>query len=139
MEEISKVSLNPSQSKLEQFTTDIKTEEKGKGKTPEDNDRLLKISQGWEAYKLSPFKRAGLMSKGEVWTCDYKAAFEGESSLLGDIIQKKVDDPWFYLGDDEIEQWKYLKGAKKEERIVKATGFKFNYTEGTFTIPRSFG
>ena len=135
MEEISKVSLNPSQSKLEQFSNNSKTEKKGKGKTPEDNDRLLRISQDWDAYKLSPFKRAGLMSKGEVWTCNYKSTYEGKRVLLGDILQKKVDDPWFYLDKDEMEKWEYLKGSKKEERIVKATGFKFNYSEGPLPFP----
>ena len=28
---------------------------------------------------------------------------------LGDILQKKVDDPWFYIDDEEMKQWKYLK------------------------------
>ena len=54
---------------------------------------------------------------------------------MGNILQKKVDDGWFYLNDDEIKQWEYLKGSKREERTVKATGFKFTYSEGPLPFP----
>ena len=51
-------------------------------------------------------------------------------SNLGLNVKKTVVIPLWYEGKDEIESWKYHKGAKSEERIVKATGFKFDYKEG---------
>ena len=37
--------------------------------------------------------------------------------LLGDILEPKVDDQWFYLDGEETKSWEYQKGAKDEERM----------------------
>ena len=75
------------------------------------------------------------MSKGKVWTANYKAVYNGERKLLGDILEPKVNDRWFYLDDKETKSWEYQKGAKDEERIVKSSGFKFQYKEGALPFP----
>ena len=34
-----------------------------------------------------------------------------------------------------MPSWEYLKGAKKEKRINKASGFEYFYTEGSMSFP----
>jgi DNA (cytosine-5)-methyltransferase 1 len=102
---------------------------------PGDSERLFDISEHWMAHKVSPFKKAGLMIEGQVWTSDCKAVYNGPRKVLGDIIQKDVDDAWFYLDGKELKDWKYLKGAKREDRVVKSTGFRFTYSEGALPFP----
>ena len=136
MKEIKEVDLEPKQTTLTDFNGEKKTKPKAKKSSdPANNAKLLEISNNWQAYKLSPFKKAGIMSKGRVWSGDYDAVYDGEKKLLGDVLEPKVTDPWFYLDKDEMKQWEYLKGSKKEERTVKATGFKFNYAEGALPFP----
>ena len=136
LEEMIEVDLEPQQTTLSEFTGE--TKKKGKAKKssdPANNEKLLEISNNWQAYKLSPFRKAGIMSKGKVWTANYKAVYDGERKLLGDILEPKVNDQWFYLDDEETKSWEYQKGAKDEERTVKSSGFKFQYKEGALPFP----
>ncbi|HIA97960.1 MAG TPA: DNA (cytosine-5-)-methyltransferase [Marine Group III euryarchaeote] len=136
LDKVGEVDLEPKQTTLADFTDDARPKARSrKTKDPADSERLLDISNNWQAYKLSPFKKTGIMAKGKVWTANYDAVYDGERKLLGDVLEPKVTDPWFYLDKDELESWKYLKGSKKEERIVKATGFKFTYAEGPLPFP----
>ena len=73
------------------------------------------------------------MSKGKVWTANYKAVYDGERKLLGDVLEPKVKDSWFYLDKEETKSWEYQKGAKNEERVVKSSGFKLGDTRDVYT------
>lgn len=85
----------------------------------------------------SPFKKAGMIYKGEIHTIDVKANYKGKRETLGDILIKdetKIDKEYF-IPKNEYPKWKYLKGAKKEARIQKSTGYKYMYSEGAITYP----
>jgi len=87
--------------------------------------------------KVSPFKKAGLIYKGEIHTVEVEADYKGKKTTLGDIIIKdesKIDEE-FFIPKKEYPKWKYLKGAKKEERVQKSTGFVYKYSEGAITYP----
>jgi DNA (cytosine-5)-methyltransferase 1 len=70
-----------------------------------------------------------------VWTRDVTAMYEGPRKVLGDVL---VDDgdvgPDYFIAPDRIEQWRYLKGAKREERTSKS-GHRYAYTEGAIAFP----
>ncbi|MFI5184239.1 MAG: DNA (cytosine-5-)-methyltransferase [Vicinamibacteria bacterium] len=86
----------------------------------------------------SPFKNAGYMEGGEVWTRDVKPAYDGVRTTLGDILEP-VDDvpPEYFIPDSQLESWRYLKGAKKEGRTHKGSGTAYFYTEGSIPFPDS--
>lgn len=85
--------------------------------------------------KLSPFKTCGYMKNRYVWTSDYDSIYEGKRTLLRDILLDEKDVPEsFFISDEKLPSWKYLKGAKKEER-TSSTGFKYNYSEGPVAFP----
>ena len=85
--------------------------------------------------KLSPFNISGLYINNEVYTVKTKAEFEGKRTKLKDVLisDKEVSDE-FYISEEELDKWSYLKGAKKEIRETK-DGFKYNYAEGAMIFP----
>lgn len=87
--------------------------------------------------KLSPFNISGLFVNGEVYTMKTKAEFEGKYTKLKDVLVPDSEVPEeFYISDEALDKWNYLKGAKKEIRETK-TGFKYNYAEGSMVFPDS--
>ncbi|MBQ9043197.1 MAG: DNA (cytosine-5-)-methyltransferase [Eggerthellaceae bacterium] len=84
----------------------------------------------------SPFGTAGAMQDFHVVTCDVVETYEGERKMLGDVIVPASEVPEsFYVQDNKLEKWRYLKGSKSEERVNKQTGFKYHYSEGSMAFP----
>lgn len=84
----------------------------------------------------SPFGTAGAMQDFHVVTCDAVEAYEGGRKTLGDVIVPASEVPEsFYVPEDKLEKWRYLKGSKSEERVNKQTGFKYHYSEGSMAFP----
>lgn len=85
----------------------------------------------------SPFRSGGLMWKRDVWTRDLVAAYEGSRSVLRDVLVPDADvSEEFFIPRDRLEQWKYLKGAKREERVA-SNGHRYFYSEGAIAFPDS--
>ena len=86
--------------------------------------------------KTSRFQDAGVMQDGKVYTAKPRASYSGPFKVLGDIILDENQIPeQFFIDSSKIESWKYLKGGKREERINKASGFKYTYSEGSMSFP----
>lgn len=86
--------------------------------------------------KLSPFLNSGLMLNGKVTTLKTKSVYTGKHTLLKDIVQTKGIDDSFYLTNNQLKDWKYLKGSKKIER-TDSKGFVYTYSEGSMSFPDS--
>ena len=99
-----------------------------------DSD-LVDISNNFNiGGKKSLFENTGMMIDGEITTLKTFPVYVGNHTPLKKIIQKgKVDDE-FYIPKSELSQWKYLKGAKSEER-VSSDGFVYKYAEGSMIFP----
>ena len=97
------------------------------------------ITQNFKlAGKTSPFKTAGVMQDCKVYTFDYSANYDGVTGALGNVLVSDDEVPEeFYIPEDKLKSWKYLKGSKREERINKKTGFKYFYSEGSMAFPDS--
>jgi len=76
------------------------------------------------------------MINGQVMTLKSNAVYKGKQELLKNIVQTKGIDNSFYLTSNELKDWKYLKGAKKIERI-DSNGFVYTYSEGKMSFPDS--
>ncbi len=92
-------------------------------------DDLLKVSN---EFKYD-FRNAGLMSNGNIYTCDVKAQTE-ESTPLINIIEHNVNEE-FYITNN-LEKWQYLKGSKKINRTSK-DGHSYVFSEGSIAFPDS--
>jgi len=85
-----------------------------------------------------PFGNAGVMWDYRVWTRQVAPAKVAESTrtTLGDILLPEEDVPdEYFVPDDQLDTWRYLKGAKKEERSKGTTGFRYVYAEGALPFP----
>lgn len=86
--------------------------------------------------KLSPFLEAGVMQDGKVATCKAVELYAGPRRTLGDVLVPESQIPEeFYIEPEKLPQWEYLKGAKREKRINKKTGFEYLYSEGSMAFP----
>ncbi|MFT5920453.1 MAG: DNA (cytosine-5)-methyltransferase 1, partial [Granulosicoccus sp.] len=96
-----------------------------------DSD-LVKLSETFNIdKKKNPFENAGFMINGSFFTMKTEANYDGPRITLKDILvpAKKVDSS-FYLKEEDLPKWQYMKGAKNEERFNKAGNFHYRYAEG---------
>lgn len=83
---------------------------------------------------LSPYLNSGVMFKGIVYTTKTNPIYSGSKVVLGDVLQNGEVTPEFFIDENDLDKWTYLKGAKKEVRKSK-TGFEYNYSEGGMIFP----
>lgn len=82
----------------------------------------------------SLFENTGIMINGEVSTIKSIPSYEGKFTILRDImLTGKVEDE-FYINENELDKWIYLKGAKSHSK-VNAQGFEYKYSEGSMSFP----
>lgn len=95
------------------------------------------ITKGFssDGPSISPFENAGLVIERVVITAKTSPVYDGPQTVLGDVLLKDSDvSEEFYIDDDKLPAWKYLKGAKKEERKT-SSGHIYHYAEGPMTFP----
>lgn len=78
------------------------------------------------------FETAGYMRKDRIYTSKVIEQ-EEEPIALGKILQKNVDDK-FYITNEKMPKWTYLKGAKKIPR-KSADGHEYTFSEGPIAFP----
>ena len=86
----------------------------------------------------SPFCDCGVMQGNEVLTCPVAEHYEGRLGKLADVLVCEDEvPPEYYVDEESLPKWEYLKGSKSEERVNKATGFAYHYSEGAMAFPDS--
>jgi len=89
---------------------------------------------GW-GQATTPFRAGGVMWDRKVWTRDVKARFDGQRLVLADVLQSDDGVPTdFFVPEEKLTQWRYLKGAKNVERVAK-NGHRYEYNEGAIAFP----
>ena len=96
---------------------------------------LVEITNNFnKTGKLSPFQNTGLLVNGKVFTTKTEASYEGNFTVLGDILQNGEVTKDFFIDDKDKDKWEYLKGSKTIER-VSSEGHKYKYSEGGMIYP----
>lgn len=78
------------------------------------------------------FENAGFMRDGLIWTAK-TVEKEEPPILLGSILQNNVDER-YYIPEDKLPQWTYLKGGKKVPRVA-SSGHEYMFSEGPVAFP----
>lgn len=79
------------------------------------------------------FYNSGVLCNGKIFSLE--AVPNGkEPMLLGEIVVNGDIDKSFFIEDEDLEKWKYMKGAKTIERTSK-TGFSYTFSEGPIAFP----
>lgn len=96
---------------------------------------IVSISENFnKGGKTGMFENSGVMIDGNITTIKTQPNYEGKFTILKDLIQNGEVTEEFYISDEELDKWKYLKGPKKEMR-KNADGFEYNYSEGGMIFP----
>ena len=80
------------------------------------------------------FENSGIMINGSVITLKTQPNYDGDFTVLRDLMQNGEVTQDFYINETELDKWAYLKGPKKEMR-KNADGFEYNYSEGGMVFP----
>ena len=91
---------------------------------------LVAISDEFEFH----FFNSGLMHKGNIYTFKTSPVECDDVTTLGDIMEKGEVDEKYYLLDEKLEKWKYLKGSKKVPR-KRPNGETYYFSEGKIAFP----
>jgi DNA (cytosine-5)-methyltransferase 1 len=97
---------------------------------------LYELTESFGDRKSMPFQNAGFMKDRKVWTRAVKASYRGDRRTLGSILEPEDQVPGeFFIPEPQVEAWRYLKGAKAEPRVHKASGLEYFYQEGAIPFP----
>lgn len=102
------------------------------------SDDLVDITNNFNINtpKNNAFLDSGYMIDGAYYTSKVEVNYNDKFTVLGDFLQDEESvAKEFYIDEDELEKWKYQKGAKSIERVNKTTGHKYLYTEGSMGFP----
>jgi DNA (cytosine-5)-methyltransferase 1 len=98
---------------------------------------IVDISENFNKNgKKGLFENSGIMVNGIVTTIKTKPSYEDKFTILKDIIQNRGITDEFYINEEDLDKWSYLKGSKKEVR-KNSQGFEYNYSEGGMVFPDS--
>lgn len=96
---------------------------------------IVEISENFNKNgKSGMFENTGIMIDGIVTTIKTKPSYDDKFTILKDIIQNGEVTEEFYINEEDLDKWFYLKGAKKEMR-KNSQGFEYNYSEGGMIFP----
>ena len=96
---------------------------------------LVEITNNFnKTGKLSPFQNTGLLINGKVFTTKTEPNYDGNFTVLGDILQNGEVTKDFFIDEKDKDKWEYLKGSKTIER-VSSEGHKYKYSEGGMIYP----
>lgn len=96
--------------------------------TEESDNDLLEMTQKFDFG----FLQAGYMKEGEVTTAEVTPV-SIEPQLMADIVQRGADKS-FFIDQEDIPGWTYMKGAKKILRKSKS-GHEYIFSEGPIAFP----
>ena len=119
--------LNERNYKLEGLTIDV----------AELSQHLLDITQTFNlSNQKNMFLNSGYMYDGLYKTIKTVPSYNGPVTLLSDVLQDEEDvDDEFYIDEDNLDKWRFCKGAKALKRVDKETGHEYEYKEGGIPFP----
>lgn len=80
------------------------------------------------------FFNAGIMVNGVIHTYKVEPVDCNDVTTLGDVLESDEVDEKYFLLDEKLEKWTFLKGSKKIER-TKPNGEKYYFSEGQLSFP----
>lgn len=96
---------------------------------------LIEVSDNFNKHgKLSPFLNTGLLIDGKIYTTKTISNYDGKRTVLKDVLQNGEVTSDFFINENDLIKWEYLKGSKKETRKT-SDNFEYNYSEGAMIFP----
>ena len=84
----------------------------------------------------SPFANGGVSLGGVAFTMKVRASRVEPCAVLRDVLVDDADVPdEYWIPNERIREWRYLKGAKSIERTHRESGSSYRYAEGGMAFP----
>jgi DNA (cytosine-5)-methyltransferase 1 len=100
------------------------------------SEDLAEVSDTFgETRGATRFRNAGVVINHEVGTVNLEADYPEQGALGSVLVDESAVDQSYFIPNAQVNQWKYLKGAKKEERVHAASGTSYTYSEGSMAFP----
>ena len=81
------------------------------------------------------FRSGGVMWGGRVYTEPLSPVSCTVRSTLEDVVERGPVETRFFLRQEDLAKWKYMKGPKKIDRVCKSSGYVYRFTEGAVPFP----
>lgn len=98
---------------------------------PTKYTNLSDVSDNFEAV----FFNSGAMVGYEAYTRESESAYKGPCTTLEQILFSDTDPK--YWQSENLDLWRYMKGAKRYPRTKRGTDFTYMYSEGPIPFPDS--
>jgi DNA (cytosine-5)-methyltransferase 1 len=100
-------------------------------------DKVEKISTRFNKGKdKSPFLNAGVYLDGIAYTVRTQAKSTKSPKVLKDIlVSDSLVSNEYWIEEEKLPAWEYLKGAKSIKRTHKDSGVTYKYAEGKMAYP----
>ena len=99
-------------------------------------EEISVISSEFGAIKgQSKFRSAGVIVGRKVTSFDVESHWHEKGKLESVLLPKSAIDESFFVSEEQLPAWQYLKGAKKEARKHAGSGEEYFYTEGSMAFP----
>ena len=100
-----------------------------------DNVKAKSIVMEYSDIFKFEFENSGIMTNGNVYTEKTVPRYNGEFTLLRDVLESNVDEKYYIDTDESIlEKWRAPKAAKRINRVSK-TGHEYVFSEGALAFP----
>lgn len=109
---------------------DIKLDKRKGNISSIEYENMLSVSNEFSLR----FFNAGIMRNGAIKTYKVEPVQCKEITTLGDVLEKCEVDEKYFISDEKLEKWTYLKGSKRIER-TKPNGEKYYFSEGQLSFP----
>lgn len=93
------------------------------------SDDIVEVSDNYSKGKMW---NTGVMRHGVYYTYDTKAIKENPITLADIVVDESEVEDKFYLSDERIEKFEYLRGGKKIKR-TSSDGHQYTYSEGSMS------
>jgi len=95
---------------------------------------LSEITKSFGKTPNQIFENSGLMVDRKVLSLKTIPIYDGPVKSIKDILQSSKIEKAYFISDDSIDKWDYLKGSKSYERTSK-DGFTYKFSEGGMVFP----
>ncbi|MBQ6629180.1 MAG: DNA (cytosine-5-)-methyltransferase [Methanobrevibacter sp.] len=109
---------------------DAKLEKGNTNISQKEFNTLVDISEGFDFH----FFNAGCMVNGIIHTYKVQPVDCNDITTLGDVLETNEVDEKYYLLDEKLEKWTFLKGSKRIKR-TKPNGETYYFSEGQLSFP----
>lgn len=96
---------------------------------------LAHLTEHFDEGPKSPFKNSGTMVGRTVSSIELAPATTKSRKLGSVLLAESRVPPRFFVPEEQLESWRYLKGSKKEGRVHSSSGFAYEYSEGSMAFP----